>query len=552
MQALANTLWFLSCLPQGMAWRRSASRVARTQEQLLLRLLRCNALTEYGQRYGFCTIRTIAEYQARVPLTAYEDYAPSLAAISAGRANVLTREPVLLLEPTSGSTAATKLIPYTVALKREFQRAVAAWLGDLYWHEPRLLRGPAYWSISPVTQRATFTEGGIPIGFADDSEYLSGWQRRLAQAVLAVPAAVRLIEDIESFRYVTLLFLLRSRALALISVWNPTFLTLLAARLREWEPVLIADLAQGTLTPPRPLPAEVFNQLIACWRVDARRAREVRAAFVGSATPAELHTRLWPRLRVVSCWADAQAAPYADELARLFPQARVQGKGLLATEAVVSFPLWRQTGAALAYQSHFFEFIPATESGEMQANETPRLAHVLEPGRHYTVAVTTGGGLYRYQLHDLVEVTGHIGACPLLRFRGKTALVSDWFGEKLNEQHVTRALSHLFATPPVFAMLACETGLTPPAYVLFVETAIGSLTGLAVRLEAALCENFHYRYCRQLGQLGAVRVFHLEGDAQAAYQAHCVSLGQRLGDIKPVTLQRGTGWLRVFRGRLVD
>ncbi len=56
----------------------------------------------------------------------------------------------------------------------------------------------------------------------------------------------------------------------------------------------------------------------------------------------------------------------------------------------------------------------------------PQLTHELERGGLYTVVVTTRGGLYRYQLGDLIEVTGHIRGCPLIRFIGRQGYVSDW------------------------------------------------------------------------------------------------------------------------------
>jgi hypothetical protein len=269
---------------------------------------------------------------------------------------------VLLLEPTSGSTAATKHIPYTAALKAEFQQAIAPWVVNFFRHTPALLLGQAYWSVTPVTQRNQRTPGGLPIGFEEDSAYLGGWQRYLLQAVLAVPPLVRLIDDMEAFRYITLLFLLRSRSLALISVWNPTFLTLLVNRLPEWWPHLAADIGHGTLSAPTPLVPELQRQLITFNQPDPRRAAEIRAIFQEENDPALIHTRLWPHLRLISCWTEAQAAFHVLELARLFPQAQIQGKGLIATEGFVSLPLVGQTGAALAIRSHFFEFLPINNS----------------------------------------------------------------------------------------------------------------------------------------------------------------------------------------------
>jgi hypothetical protein len=482
-----------------------------------------------------------------VPLSTYDDYQTALQQISAGRAHVLTQEPVQLLEPTSGSTAASKLIPYTASLRAEFQRALAPWIVDLYSHEPRLLFGQAYWSVTPVTRRNERSSGGIPIGFEEDSEYFGRIQRHLIQSVLAVPPMIRLIEDVEAFRYVTLLFLLRRRSLALISIWNPTFLILLVERLSDWWSSLTDDIASGSLSSPTPMATDLRAALGALNRPDQRRAAEIRTIFQSSLSAGEIHTRLWPHLRLISCWADTHAALHVPEVARLFPHARIQGKGLISTEGFVSFPMMGHDGSVLAIRSHFFEFLP-TDGGRV------KLAHELEEGGCYSVVITTGGGLYRYQLQDLVQVVGHIGECPLIRFLGKEAHVSDWFGEKLNERHVRQALDTLLARHalrPTFAMLACEEEAGRHGYTLFIETKDEPddvLRRLGTELEAALQENYHYRYCRALGQLSALRVFRIAGGALETYLSVCQQHGQRAGDVKPVALHHQNGWAHAFRG----
>src|SRR5262249_25945009 len=111
--------------------------------------------------------------------------------------------------------------------------------------------------------------------------------------------------------------------------------------------------------------------------------------------------------------------------------------------------------AALALRSHFFEF------GEwpQEPTEPPdkiRLAHELEVGRCYEVIVTTGGGLYRYRLGDLVEVTGFENECPLIRLVGRADRRTDLVGEKLSELHVQSVLQRVFARyglTPRFAMV---------------------------------------------------------------------------------------------------
>jgi hypothetical protein len=173
------------------------------------------------------------------------------------------------------------------------------------------------------------------------------------------------------------------------------------------------------------------------------------------------------------------------------------------------------------------------------------------------VVLTTGGGLYRYQLHDSVEVIDQVYACPVLRFVGKQAHISDHIGEKLNAAHVQATLDkllHDYGLTPTFAMLACENLPDGAAYVLFVaapDVSVVQLHHLGAVLESALCANYHYAYCRDLGQLAALRVFRISEQAQSDYLRHCQASGQRLGDIKPTVLHQQSGWLEVFRGTLL-
>src|SRR5690606_23717403 len=81
--------------------------------------------------------------------------------------------------------------------------------------------------------------------------------------------------------------------------------------------------------------------------------------------PATL-AQIWPRLALLSCWADGPAARFADQLQARLPHVTLQPKGLLATEAMVSLP-WLDdvddtdgtddAGAVLAVTSHFLEFL---------------------------------------------------------------------------------------------------------------------------------------------------------------------------------------------------
>ncbi len=495
LSAIANGLWIASSLPSALAFRMNLHRVREVQEAVLLRILRRDP--------RHASIGSTREYQERVPIRTFDQI------------DLSDMRDVLHWEPTSGSSGASKRIPYTRELLAEFNRGIAPWVVELFRSHPSAFLGKAYWSMSPVVpverralsppnhQTAQRAESP-PLhkddeGFGGDAEYLGPVRARLVRAVQAVPRSVRLLADVDTFRRETLRCLLRCPDLTLISVWHPSFLSLLVAPLRS---------VAAEFDDPR-----------------------IRAALRHE-DDAELHRALWPRLRVISCWADANAARGAAELAALFPQASIVPKGLLSTEGFVSFP-------RLAYRSHFYEFRDV-ESGEVLLPTDTRV------GRQYQVILTTGGGLYRYDSEDIVEVTAFEQQCPVLRFVGRASHVSDHYGEKLNELFVRERLERALnerAVEARFAMLACEAR----SYTLFVESDApdADLTRAAATLDTALRENFHYDYCRKLEQLAPLSVFRI---ARNAAETYITSTGQRLGDVKLTSLDARQGWSGKFEG----
>ena len=521
--ALANGAWLASSVPAWLRFRRALQNPEEVQSEILRGLLARNAESAYGRAHGFGEIRNCEQFRERVPVVEYDDLAPWIARIMRGEPGVLTSEPVTRLVPTSGSTGGRKLIPFTAAFQRELNAAIGPWMVDLCREHPSVALGPAYWSISPALAAAG-EESAVPIGFDDDSAYLGGFRRRLAEATFAAPSALRLIPDAECHRCLTLLCLLRAPGLRLVSVWHPSFFTLLLDALCDSWDECVRDVTNGGCVRAARLPAEIRRAVNA--PPMPHRARELREC--GPDVRA-----LWPHLRVVSCWGDAQAAlPFAD-LQRRLPGVALQSKGLLATEAFVSIPFRGRHPLAVA--SQFFEFENAR--GEV------RLAHELRAGESYAVIATTGGGLWRYRLGDFVEVDGFVVKTPSLRFLGRGASVSDLCGEKLAEIFVTRAIGSACEScgfTPRFAMLAPERDAAGRwSYTLFAEGELPR--DLSARLEDELRKNPHYALCRDLGQLGPPCCLAIAG----GYETFCrasVTEGRRAGDIKPQALSSRADW----------
>src|SRR5688572_2097220 len=278
--ALANLTWLASSVPAHRRFVRALRNPAAAQADWLRTHLARNGNTAYGRVQGCDRMSNYAEFARRVPIVTYADLEPWIDRTQRGESRVLVRERVIRLMPTSGSTGARKLIPFTASLQREFNAAIGPWMVNLAATSPSIAAGPAYWSVTPMgTGEPVESDSVIPIGFDADSNYLGGARAWLVEAAMAVPSSACRINDLECFRRVVLLHLLARADLRLISVWHPSFLSLLLETLaHDWDS-LLAELSSN----------------------HARRASKLRRA-----DPAAPKT-IWPQLRIVSCWADAHA-----------------------------------------------------------------------------------------------------------------------------------------------------------------------------------------------------------------------------------------------------
>jgi hypothetical protein len=496
---IANSLWIASGVLSWQRFQKALRDPAAAQLGWLRRHLERNAGSAFAREHRLEGVRSYEEFTGRVPLVDHEEIAPRIKRIQNGETSVLTVDPVTHLIPTGGSSGPRKLIPFTKGLQRDFDQAIAPWICDLACQQPGIIGGRGYWSITPPVQSAEAEASAVPVGFADDADYLGGVKGHLVRAVLVCPRVCAADDKFEGFQMETLRCLLSAQDLRLISVWHPSFLTLLLEALPQYWDALTSELPGLRHRNPR--------------------------------QPQEL----WPNLQLISCWGDAHARLAMEGLRPYFPGVQIQPKGLLATEAFVSVPL--QGGHPVAVRSHFFEFMD--EGGDA------RRVHELREHETYEVVVTTSGGLWRYRLGDLIRVDGWVGRTPSIRFLGRRENVSDLCGEKLSEAFVAEVI--LRAIPgapaaPQFAMLAPRDELIS-GYTLYWEGAADA--ELADRFDQLLRRNPQYDLCRRLGQLQKVEVCPVRGGYRA-YAAHEVQKGRRLGGIKPIALSSESGWSRRF------
>jgi hypothetical protein len=465
------------------------------QQNRLLQILRTNVGTRFGLEHGFRNINSVRDFQDRVPESDWSSVAHWVSQVKTGEKRVLTGEEPIHFERTSGSGAHHKDIPYTNALMREFQRALVVWLATLVRDCPAIA-GPSYWSLSPDLSPPETTAAGITVGSASDATYLTGCPaERLLSTVVGTTA---LRKDASDWQLETMKLIAAESDLRLLSVWSPTFLLSLLDTLLDGTR---AGSSMGALR--KFLPRDRYKAL--------SLAIEYRD-----------FTKLWPKLKVISCWADGPSAAFSATLSGLFPGSLIVPKGLFATEGVVSVS-WGTTAARpVAITSHFVEFV--------DDDGISRVIDEMELGRRYRPLLTTSGGLYRYRLGDVVEVTGFIEQTPCIRFIGRDDYRSDLVGEKLDECIVSRAICA--AEMPGPTVLVPIASARPPRYLLVTES---DLAQAAEAVETELCRAHHYSIARKNEQLAAVsvrRVDSLSGLLHEAWQA----AGRKSGDAKPTSL----------------
>jgi hypothetical protein len=494
------------------------------QEKILLRILHRNRSCSFGLRHGFDRISSIKTFREQVPVRTWEEFAPLMDDAMRSGSPVLTARPVPLFQPTSGTSQSVKYIPSTPELKREFSIAVNVWLADLYRRFPAIARGQHYWSISPpAAQKAKAQCPGGTVGFDDDAEYL-GWSGFLVRSVMAVPSSIIKAPTVDRFMQDTIAHLLLAEDLSLISVWNPTFLIVILSVLETHAEAVIRHMSEGG--------------------PGARRAKTVEKILGRyGILSADATAALWPNLAVLSCWADGASAEPAQRVRMLFPHAALQPKGLCATEGIISIPLSETGGATVAYTSHFLEFFPCDDGPVCTIDE-------LDAGGAYRIVCTTGGGLYRYAMGDIVRVCGIENGLPSFVFTGRDS-VCDLTGEKLHDHEVAAATTEALdetGTTAGFRLLSPEKDGDRFHYTLFAEIADDQdrQRMLAENLDRRLRRNFHYDYARNLGQLTCCRVARVDAGASRVYFERCLAGGMKAGDIKTVALDRRADWRERF------
>jgi hypothetical protein len=419
-------------LGMGVYARRRAAQLNRrragpVQERTLLSLVEHARHTRFGRDHDFGRIRSVADYQARVPLRDYEAFwsgywqarFPFLQGVS-------WPDPIPYFALSSGTTTGTtKYLPLSWQLLGSNTKAA---LTTLAWFLAAHPGTPLF------TGRLFFLGGSTDLQDLGVQACQRHGGRGRRQRVLG--------GDLSGITSLEGSPLLRPYSFPPVEL----------ALIKDWEEKMNVFARQAAH-----LPITMLSGIPAWLLVLFDKLRQV--------TGKERIIDVWPQLRLV-IHGGTKFDPYRD----LFRQQ-------LGSDAVHFTEVYPASEGYIAAQDHhfgalrlipdlgiFFEFVPVQELG--QARPARHTAADLELGVNYAVVMTSCAGLWSYLLGDTVLFERRDP--PLLRFSGRTKYFLSAFGEHLISEEVEKAVAEAaretgcavvdFHVGPVFPQSARQPG----------------------------------------------------------------------------------------------
>lgn len=548
MTLLARSIIALVTRRAGRRFEQATQNPVEAQRQLLRQVVGRNRDTVYGRAYKFAGIQTLEDYRQQVPVVGYEAIRHYIDRVTRGETNVLTAEAPLLFAQTSGTTGDPKYIPVTPTCRKG--GGMKVWLHYARLAHPQAFAGKLLTIVSPAIEG--YTEGGLPFG--STSGMVVKEMPRLVQSAYAVPYDVYEIKDYNA-KYYTIMRLGLQENISLVATANPSSILKLAELADHFADNLIRDVHDGTLNREISLEPQIRQVIEQRLRPLPRRAQELEAARRrrdGKLLPADY----WPALGMLGCWKGGTVGAYIERLHDWYdPESKgmppVRDMGYLASEARMSIPVSDQgAGGVLTVHLNLFEFVPVEQIDEDPYGEGKwDFVGVdgIEVGLEYYVFITTTGGLYRYDMNDVIEVVGRYNRTPVIEFRRKGRGMTNMTGEKLSVNQLMEAMARAdAAVEAAIHHYRAEPDFKRSLYVFKVEA--GQLPAerhgdLLRAIDQALGElNIEYQAKRSSGRLQAPILQVMRTGWYQRKKEQLVAEGKRLFQAKTVLLDAKLGY----------
>ncbi|NJR59183.1 MAG: GH3 auxin-responsive promoter family protein [Cyanobacteria bacterium CRU_2_1] len=451
---------------------RKTHHLEKAQETFLRSLLQAHQNTEFGRSHHLSEIKTIDQFRERIPVQPYRHYDPYAQRMANGEPNILTPDPLIYINLSSGSTGHKKFIPVTKRSRRFLSRASRTAMGFLVDAAKR--EGlPLGKMLLPLSVKPLgYTSSGIAYapGSTSDLRLMDNIYRQ----VFTYPFEAVQISDTLARYYICLLFALRNSTLRVIAATFPVLALQLCDYLEQNAEDLIQDLETGEIANWLKLEPELRAKLERQWSAAPERADQLRYSLKthGQLTP----QAAWQNLSFLITARGGTSNFYFDRFPGYFGNIPIFGGTYACAEGVLGIHRDFDTDSAiLAIDNGFFEFIPE-DQWDVEYPKT-LLPWEVKRGDRYRIVFTNYSGFYRYDLGDIVEIDGFFERTPLIIFRHRRGGILSSSTEKTTEFHVIQVMQILQQAFDVVLKNFCITlskEAIPSHYLVNIELTSGS------------------------------------------------------------------------------
>lgn len=449
---------------------RKTRYVEEVQKGFLHSLLQAYQDTEFGREHQLSEIKTIDQFRERLPVQPYSYYEPYTQRMANGETNILTPDPLIYINLSSGTTGPKKLIPVTKRSRRfasQVSRVAMGFAVDAAKREQRPLGKMLLpLSINPLG----YTSSGLPFAPASTSDLRLD---SIYRQIFTYPFEAVQISDTLARYYVCLLFALRNASLRVIAATFPVLAFQMCDYLEKNADDLIEDLKTGKIASWLNLEPELRVKLERQWQASPERADQLRHLV-------DTHGRLlpkhaWSDLSFIATARGGTSNFYFERFPEYFGDAPIFGGTYACAEGVLGVHRDFNTDSSiLAIENGFFEFIPEDQWDVEYPNTL--LPWEVQVGARYRIVMSNYTSFYRYDLGDVVEIDGFFEQTPLIVFRHRRGGVMSSSTEKTTEFHAIQVMQILQQTFDIALENFCITlseDKIPAHYLVNIELASG-------------------------------------------------------------------------------
>ncbi len=521
----------------------------KAQQSTLKKIINRNKNCEYGKKYDFANIKSIEDFQNKVPITTYEDYEPYVERIIKNKEkNLMFTGPNIRYCSSSGSVGKPKILPKSIKDLWNmqcigFSCSVATAFHHLKKHGVRMPE-----QMGPLVLILTghpLEDGKMCNGAAQiPLRYLMPIMRFFCTSPNSLLNPEH--EELLDTSYLQLRFALENRRVSYLGSLVVTLLTTMFDYLEEnWE-MLCDDIEKGIINPNIKITPELRKEYSKKFKPNPKRAAELRAEFAkGFEEP--IAPRIWPKLTWAYGMVGSNLKVYVEKLRKsIGPNVPIHNMGYAAAEGffAMATELDVHDGVLLPH-CIFFEFLPVNDDEEGgDENVKPLLIHQLEVGKKYEMVVSNFSGLYRYRMEDVVQVTRMHNNTPMIEFLYRRNLGMNIANEKTTTQMVdfaaketAEAMGNEFVGHSFYA----DYSTNPPRYCMLAEAVKPVTEEERQKYIDILDDKFkefnekYYKY-RRWGMINRPQVLFLKEKTYWDYREMLRAKGVVLNQIKPVTV----------------